>query len=121
MSLRVRLIVAFFLLSVVPLAAVTIYSYANNERAIQIAAQHEAELLTASLTQRMQVVTTQVSDRVERLMDMPVATTRATATSGRTNERPATTATVAAVRPKAPPAPAAPAPVAPAAPPVGVT
>ena len=82
MSLRVRLIVAFFLLSVVPLAAVTFYSYVNNERAIRVAAQHEAELLTASLTQRMQVVTTQVSDRVERLMDMPSA--RATATSGRT-------------------------------------
>src|SRR6186997_782191 len=83
MSLRVRLIVAFFLLSVVPLAAVTLYSYANNERAIQIAAQHEAELLTASLTQRMQVVTTQVSDRVERLMDMPVATPAVAGTSGK--------------------------------------
>ena len=30
MSLRLRLIVAFFLLSVVPLAAVTFYSYTSN-------------------------------------------------------------------------------------------
>src|SRR6187402_3539100 len=104
MSLRLRLIVAFFLLSVVPLAAVTLYSYANNERAIRIAAQHEAELLTTSLTQRMQVVTAQVSDRVERLMDMPVATTRATATSGRTTAA-TRTVTVAKAKPTAPAAP----------------
>ena len=32
MSLRTRLILAFFLLSVVPLGAVTFYSYTNNVR-----------------------------------------------------------------------------------------
>ena len=73
MSLRLRLIVAFFLFSVVPLAAVTFYSYTSNLRALQVAAQHETEMLTGELTQRMQVVTTQISDRVEHLMDMPVA------------------------------------------------
>ena len=57
MSLRLRLIVAFFLFSVVPLAAVTFYSYASNVRALQVAAQHETEMLTGELTQRMQVVT----------------------------------------------------------------
>ena len=83
MSLRLRLIVAFFLFSVVPLAAVTFYSYISNERALRVAAQHETEMLTGELTQRMQVVTTQVSERVERLMDMPVAASTATGTSGR--------------------------------------
>jgi serine phosphatase RsbU (regulator of sigma subunit) len=78
MSLRVRLIVAFFLLSVVPLAAVTVYSYLSNERALQVAAQHETEMLTNELTQRMQVVTAQISERVEHLMDMPVTTAAAT-------------------------------------------
>ena len=73
MSLRLRLIVAFFLFSVVPLAAVTFYSYTSNLRALQVAAQHETEMLTGELTQRMQVVTTQISERVEHLMDMPVA------------------------------------------------
>ena len=71
MSLRLRLIVAFFLFSVVPLAAVTFYSYTSNVRALQVAAQHETEMLTGELTQRMQVVTTQISERVEHLMDMP--------------------------------------------------
>src|SRR5687768_16925714 len=84
MSLRLRLIVAFFLFSVVPLAAVTFYSYSSNLRALQVAAQHETEMLTGELTQRMQVVTTQVSDRVERLMDMPAAaSTAVSGTSGK--------------------------------------
>src|SRR5258706_7902585 len=84
MSLRLRLVVAFFLFSVVPRAAVTFYAYTSNLRALQVAAQHETEMLTGELTQRMQVVTTQVSDRVERLMDMPVAaSTAVTGTSGK--------------------------------------
>ena len=35
MSLRLRLIVAFFLLSVVPLGAVTFYAYTSNARALR--------------------------------------------------------------------------------------
>src|SRR5918993_3596079 len=110
MSLRVRLIVAFFLFSVVPLAAVTFYSYTSNLRALHVAAQQETQLLTGELTQRMQVVTTQISERVEDLMDMPM-TAATSGTSGRA--KPASTGTVAA---RTPPPPAAPAvPAAPAA------
>jgi serine phosphatase RsbU (regulator of sigma subunit) len=120
MSLRLRLIVAFFLFSVVPLAAVTFYSYTSNLRALQVAAQHETEMLTGELTERMQVVTTQVSDRVERLMDMPAAASTAavTGTSGQARSSPthtvvarSTTPTQAAppAAPSPPPAPEAPA------------
>ncbi len=70
MNLRLRLIVAFFLLSVVPLGAVTFYSYRSNAGALRDAAQHEAELLAGELTQRMQVVTAQLTERVGDLMDM---------------------------------------------------
>ena len=70
MSLRLRLIVAFFLLSVVPLAAVTLYVYASNARAMREAASHEAQLMAGDLTGRMQTVTAQLSDRVEHLMDV---------------------------------------------------
>ncbi len=49
MSLRLRLIVAFFLLSVVPLAAVTFYIYTNNAQALREAAGREAELLAGEL------------------------------------------------------------------------
>jgi serine phosphatase RsbU (regulator of sigma subunit) len=82
MSLRLRLIVAFFFLSVVPLAAVTLYTYASNAAAMREAAGHEAESLAGDLTERMQLVTTQISERVEHLMDVQRvadATTAATA------------------------------------------
>jgi serine phosphatase RsbU (regulator of sigma subunit) len=115
MSLRVRLIVAFFLFSVVPLAAVTFYSYTSNLRALHVAAQHETELLTGELTQRMQVVTTQISERVEDLMDMPM-TAASTGTSGRATSASARTVAARTPPPPAPAAPAAPAPPAPVAP-----
>ena len=88
MSLRLRLIVAFFFLSVVPLAAVTFFTYASNARAMREAAGREAELLAGELSQRMQVVTAQLSERVARLMDVAEAraaasaATAALATSG---------------------------------------
>ena len=86
MSLRLRLIVAFFLFSVVPLAAVTFYSYTSNRHALQVAAQRETEMLTGDLTQRMQVVTSQISERVQQLMDIqgPSTPMIAAGTSGTT-------------------------------------
>ncbi len=90
MSLRLRLIVAFFFLSVVPLAAVTLITYASNARALREAAGRESELLAGELSQRMQVVTAQLSERVERLMDVAAARAAATAAT----EALATTGTV---------------------------
>jgi serine phosphatase RsbU (regulator of sigma subunit) len=82
MSLRLRLIIAFFVLSVVPLGAVTFYAYISNARALREAASHEAESLAGELTQRMELVTTQLSDRVEDLMNMPQAPAVAVRTTG---------------------------------------
>ena len=81
-------------------------------------------MLTGELTQRMQVVTTKISERVEHLMDMPVATTATAAgtsrtqtaagVSGRTKTQPASgviaraTPATEAPRPAAPAAPSAP-------------
>ena len=113
MSLRVRLIVAFFLFSVVPLAAVTFYSYTSNLRALHVAAQHETQLLTGELTQRMQVVTTQISERVEDLMDMPMTAATAAGTSGRAKVASTGAVTARKTPPSAPAAPAPPAPPAP--------
>ena len=70
MSLRLRLIVAFFLLSVVPLGAMTFYAYTSNARALRDAAESEADLLAGELGQRMQLVTSQLAERVEHVMDM---------------------------------------------------
>ena len=71
MRLRIRLILAFLLLSVVPLGAVTVYSYVANTHALQLAATREADQLATELSQRMQLVTAQLSQRVEHLMDIP--------------------------------------------------
>jgi len=71
MKLRTRLIVAFLLLSVVPLGAVTFYSYRSNVDAMQEVATREADLLAGELSQRMQLVTAQLSERIEHLMEMP--------------------------------------------------
>lgn len=73
MNLRLRLILAFFLLSVVPLGAVTFYTYRGNAAAMREAAGHEAELLAGELTERMRLVTFQLGQQVERLMEMPDA------------------------------------------------
>ena len=94
MSLRLRLIVAFFFLSVVPLAAVTLFTYASNARAMREAAGREAELLAGELSQRMQVVTAQLSERVERLMDVAEARAEATAAESARTAALATTGTV---------------------------
>ena len=95
----------------------------GNLRALHVAAQHETEMLTGELTQRMQVVTTQISERVEHLMDMPAAvSTAATGTSGkgRSSDRRARRARSSRAPPPLPLAapPAAPAPPTAPAPPV---
>src|SRR6185503_18114239 len=45
-------------------------SYRTNVQALREAATREADLLAGELSQRMQLVTTQLSERVERLMDV---------------------------------------------------
>jgi serine phosphatase RsbU (regulator of sigma subunit) len=83
MNVRLRLILAFFLLSVVPLGAVTFYAYTNNVRAMREAAGRESELLAGELTQRMQLVTAQLSDRMAQLAEMGNATPAAASSSTR--------------------------------------
>jgi serine phosphatase RsbU (regulator of sigma subunit) len=70
MSLRLRLIVAFLLLSVVPLGAVTLYSYRSSAEALRAAAERETDLLAGELSQRMTLVTAQLATHVEHLADM---------------------------------------------------
>ncbi|MEO6222929.1 MAG: hypothetical protein ABIP90_06745, partial [Vicinamibacterales bacterium] len=77
MRLRTRLVVAFLILSVVPLGAVTYYSYTSQVRALRELASREADALSTDMTQRMKSVTTELSSRVEQLVDMtPVVTPR---------------------------------------------
>ncbi len=68
MSLRLRLILVFFLLSVVPLGAVTFFTYWSNAAALREAAGREAELLTGDLTDRMRLVTVQLGQQFAQIM-----------------------------------------------------
>jgi serine phosphatase RsbU (regulator of sigma subunit) len=108
-SLRARLIVAFLLLSVVPLGAVTTYSYVASYRALQDAATREADELSAELSQRMQLVTAQLTERVERLMDVSSSADAESETPAPSNA-PADKPATAASKPRAPSPPVAPAP-----------
>ena len=73
MTLRTRLILWLLLLSVVPLGAVTVYTYVSSARALRVAAAREADLLAGELSSRMQLVTAELSSRVEELMRLPAA------------------------------------------------
>lgn len=87
MSLRLRLIVVFFLLSVVPLGAVTYYTYRSNVQAVRDTAGLEARLLAGELSQSMGTVTSQLTQRVGQLIEAPVTPAQAEA---RAPEPPAT-------------------------------
>ena len=79
MTLRTRLILWLLLMSVVPLGAVTVYTYVSSARALRVAAAREADLLAGELSSRMQLVTAELSSRVEELMNMRAATPARTA------------------------------------------
>lgn len=102
MTLRTRLILWLLLMSVVPLGAVTVYTYVTSAAALRAAAAREADLLAGELSSRMQLVTAELSSRVEQLMNRPErpATTKV-ATSTSAKSTPASTTTPVAGATKA--------------------
>ena len=94
MSLRLRLILAFFLLSVVPLGALTAYVHTSNTRAMRETAGRETELLTGELSQRMQVVTARLTEQVEHLVELAESNQAATEAARRAVEQSVTDTTV---------------------------
>jgi hypothetical protein len=69
MSLRTRLILAFVLLSVVPLSAVTLFSYTTSVRAFQRAVEREAAQSASDIGHRMAMVTDDLGRRMDRLFE----------------------------------------------------
>src|SRR6185436_14194731 len=67
MSLRTRLIIAFVLLSVVPLTAVTLLSYGSSVRAFERAAEREARESASDVSHRMELLTADLGRRIDRL------------------------------------------------------
>lgn len=105
MTLRARLTFWLLLLSVVPLAAVTVYAYVSSANALRDAAAREADLMAGELRSRMQLVTAELSARMEKLVTDPGAgrQTRVTPSATRTvAQAPANTAPAAPAVPTAP-------------------
>jgi serine phosphatase RsbU (regulator of sigma subunit) len=67
MSLRTRLIIAFLLLSVVPLTAVTLFSYISSVSAVENAARRAAGDDAADISRRMEVITADVGRRMDAI------------------------------------------------------
>jgi len=94
MSLRTRLILAFVLLSVVPLSAVTLYSYSTSVHAFQRAVEREAAQSAADIGHRMTMVTDDLGRRMDQMFEGTSGTsasdaTPATAEQVRARVRPA--------------------------------
>src|SRR6478752_7282306 len=80
MSLRTRLIIAFVLLSVVPLSAVTFLSYLSSVLAFEQAAQHEATESAIEVSRRMEMITSDLARRMDRLFATGTAGSTGSAT-----------------------------------------
>jgi serine phosphatase RsbU (regulator of sigma subunit) len=70
MSLRTRLIIAFIVLSVFPLSAVTLFSYLSSVHAFERAAQRETAQSAADIARRMEMMTTDLGRRMDRLFEV---------------------------------------------------
>jgi hypothetical protein len=72
MRLRTQLIVAFLLLSVLPLAGVTLYSYRSSLRAFHEAVRADSRGLAEEMRTRVGSVTADLKHRIDRLSGLPV-------------------------------------------------
>ncbi len=71
MKLRTKLILAFFLLAVVPLAGVSIYSYNSSIRAFKLVVESDSGYLADDMSQRMESVSNDLNHRIQRLGAFP--------------------------------------------------
>ena len=72
MKLRTRLIIAFLILSVVPLSAMTLVWYVSSVHTFERVAEREATETAADIGRRMEMVTANVGRRMDRLFDEAV-------------------------------------------------
>ena len=71
MTLRLRLILSFLFISVVPLLVVTVFSYVNSQRAFRRAVEAEAATLAGEMGRRIDTVKQELKLQVENLCDLP--------------------------------------------------
>ena len=71
MKLRTQLILAFLLLAVVPLSAITLYAHQSSARALRRTVAAESARAAEEMERRMGVVTANLSRRIDRLEEIP--------------------------------------------------
>ena len=72
MKVRTQLVVAFLLLSVVPLAALVLYNYATSQQAFRNAVASESQVLAEEMGERLASVRQDLSQRLASLSMLPV-------------------------------------------------
>ncbi len=71
MRLRTQLAIAFFVLAVLPLSALTLYTYAGSQRAIRRAVQAEAALLATEMSTRVELVADELESHLAAMKRRP--------------------------------------------------
>ncbi|HVT16966.1 MAG TPA: SpoIIE family protein phosphatase [Thermoanaerobaculia bacterium] len=71
MKIRTQLILAFLLLSVVPMTGIVLYSYLASQRALRNAVKADSELLAHEMSARMTSIKEELGRGVERLGRLP--------------------------------------------------
>ena len=87
MSLRTRLIIAFLLLSVVPLSVMTFISYRSSVRTFEAAARREASQSALDIGRRMERINVEVGRRMDRMFLPPAQSAAGSARPGAVRER----------------------------------
>jgi sigma-B regulation protein RsbU (phosphoserine phosphatase) len=71
LRLRTQLAVAFFVLAVLPLAGVTVYTWLGSQRAFRQAVAAEAETFATEMSTRVDVVAEELQSRLARMGERP--------------------------------------------------
>lgn len=74
MKIRTQLVLAFLLLSVLPLTGIVLYSYVSSQRAVRKVVEAEAEELTQEMNGRMATIRAELGRSAERVSEIPVST-----------------------------------------------
>lgn len=72
MKIRTQLILAFLLLSVVPLSGIVLYSYVSSQKAVRVAQMREAEEMAKEMDRRVAQVRDEVTNVVADLGELPL-------------------------------------------------
>lgn len=72
MRIRTQLILAAFVLAVVPLAAIVTYSYHSSRRALEAAYKSEADRLTQQMDRRLETIRADLDERLEFVSALPL-------------------------------------------------